>query len=283
MRPLAPELSRSACRRIFIGRGNQMQSKTLHQTDAGIEGNAQFLREVFPAELQEIKTRRQSVLGQDAVWSATSPPSTELGLVGLAFSGGGIRSATYNLGVVQVLAKNGLLKYVDYLSTVSGGGYIGACLSSLFNNPQTGPEGEAFPFRHQPCIEDPYAFRFLRNNSTYLASGGSLDILRIPALLLRGILINLLLFLPFILAAVLLTDLIYGGTIRSEQVESWTGFYQLTPWTLAIFLVWIVVFPLIQWLMRKRLVTKYRDRNAYELSFATGLLVILGIAGLESL
>jgi hypothetical protein len=64
-----------------------MQSKTLHQTDAGIEGNAQFLREVFPAELQEIKTRRQSVLGQDPVWSATSPPSTELGLVGLAFSG----------------------------------------------------------------------------------------------------------------------------------------------------------------------------------------------------
>jgi uncharacterized short protein YbdD (DUF466 family) len=89
--------------------------------------------------------------------------------------------------------------------------------------------------------------------------------------------------LPFILAAVLLTDLIYGGTIRSEQVESWTGFYQLTPWTLAISLAWTVVFPLIQWLMRKRLVTKYRDRNAYELSFAIGLLAIFGVAGLESL
>src|ERR1700687_1842823 len=56
----------------------------------------------------------------------------DLELVGLAFSGGGIRSATFNLGVLQGLERMGLLKFVDYLSTVSGGGYIGswylACL-----------------------------------------------------------------------------------------------------------------------------------------------------------
>jgi hypothetical protein len=49
-------------------------------------------------------------------------------LVGLAFSGGGIRSATFNLGVLQQLQELDLLRYVDYLSTVSGGGYIGAWL-----------------------------------------------------------------------------------------------------------------------------------------------------------
>src|SRR5262245_57727254 len=42
-------------------------------------------------------------------------------LLGLSFSGGGIRSATLNLGVLQGLARCGLLRYVDYLSTVSGG------------------------------------------------------------------------------------------------------------------------------------------------------------------
>ena len=41
-------------------------------------------------------------------------------LVGLALSGGGIRSATFSLGVLQRLAKEGCLKHVDYLSTVSG-------------------------------------------------------------------------------------------------------------------------------------------------------------------
>ena len=54
--------------------------------------------------------------------------------VGLALSGGGIRSASFALGVLQALArKDGphadRLRDVDYLSTVSGGGYIGASLT----------------------------------------------------------------------------------------------------------------------------------------------------------
>ena len=65
---------------------------------------------------------------------------------GLALSGGGIRSATFALGVLQSLCrvrpaiaqtpdeKNALplLARFDYLSTVSGGGYVGAFLSALF-------------------------------------------------------------------------------------------------------------------------------------------------------
>jgi hypothetical protein len=64
-------------------------------------------------------------------------------IVGLALSGGGIRSATFAFGVLQTLAKTAvvapaealtksLLGRVDYLSTVSGGTYIGAFLGSLF-------------------------------------------------------------------------------------------------------------------------------------------------------
>src|SRR5207244_1349740 len=46
------------------------------------------------------------------------PSSVKLGLVGLAFSGGGIRSATFNLGILQGLADLGILQFFDYLSTV---------------------------------------------------------------------------------------------------------------------------------------------------------------------
>lgn len=46
--------------------------------------------------------------------------------VALAFSGGGIRSATFNLGVLQGLQRLKLLRHFDYLATVSGGGYVGA-------------------------------------------------------------------------------------------------------------------------------------------------------------
>lgn len=48
----------------------------------------------------------------------------------LCFSGGGIRSATFGLGVLQGLARRGLLQEFDYLSTVSGGGYLGGWFSA---------------------------------------------------------------------------------------------------------------------------------------------------------
>ena len=52
----------------------------------------------------------------------------------LCLSGGGIRSATFALGVVQALAKRDLLTAFDYLSTVSGGGYLGGWLSAWIKN-----------------------------------------------------------------------------------------------------------------------------------------------------
>nr|WP_255608323.1 patatin-like phospholipase family protein [Methylosinus sp. Sm6] len=48
----------------------------------------------------------------------------------MCLSGGGIRSASFCLGVLQALAQYKLLSGFDYISTVSGGGYIGAWLSA---------------------------------------------------------------------------------------------------------------------------------------------------------
>ena len=48
----------------------------------------------------------------------------------LCLSGGGIRSATFALGVLQGLARLKMLPRFHYLSTVSGGGYIGAWLTA---------------------------------------------------------------------------------------------------------------------------------------------------------
>jgi hypothetical protein len=51
-------------------------------------------------------------------------------VAGLAISGGGIRSATFALGLLESLKDCGLLSKFHYLSTVSGGGYVGAWLSA---------------------------------------------------------------------------------------------------------------------------------------------------------
>jgi hypothetical protein len=58
---------------------------------------------------------------------------TQPSLWGLALSGGGIRSATFSLGVLQVLARNGLLGCFHYQSTISGGGYAGAFVQGLIS------------------------------------------------------------------------------------------------------------------------------------------------------
>ncbi len=58
-------------------------------------------------------------------------------LTGLCFSGGGIRSATFNLGILQGLAVKGWLDQVDYLSSVSGGGYIHSWLAAWLKRKTT--------------------------------------------------------------------------------------------------------------------------------------------------
>jgi hypothetical protein len=61
------------------------------------------------------------------------PAQVRQELVGLAFSGGGVRSASFNLGLTQALDEHGVLRHVDYLSSVSGGSYVGGLLTNLFD------------------------------------------------------------------------------------------------------------------------------------------------------
>ncbi len=83
-----------------------------------------------PDETERLKKLELDFITRNRISDSKRIPGT---LAGLALSGGGIRSATFNLGVVQALAKRGLLSKFDYLSTVSGGGYIGSSLSWFLN------------------------------------------------------------------------------------------------------------------------------------------------------
>lgn len=77
------------------------------------------------------------------------------GLWGLSLSGGGVRSATFCLGVLQALMGKDRMRRFDYMSTVSGGGYIGSCLSSLLSNrTDTGVEPHNSPFNGLRELDD---------------------------------------------------------------------------------------------------------------------------------
>ena len=65
-------------------------------------------------------------------------------IAALCLSGGGIRSASFALGMLQSLAQHGLLTQFHYLSTVSGGGYIASCYSWLRARLKAGNNARVF-------------------------------------------------------------------------------------------------------------------------------------------
>jgi hypothetical protein len=73
-------------------------------------------------------------------------------LFGIALSGGGIRSATFNLGFLRALNARGLLREADYLSTVSGGGYVGAFVQERLR--QTGSYATLFARKELERLRD---------------------------------------------------------------------------------------------------------------------------------
>jgi Patatin-like phospholipase len=136
------ELAVRMFRKIEGGEGKEFVKSASQAVDAGALENELNLRPDLQAhaasitgytpskwllqqELTAIDVRRKKLDIERAERGADPyQHAAKSGLMGLCFSGGGIRSATFNLGVLQGLAELKLLRCFDYLSTVSGGGYI---------------------------------------------------------------------------------------------------------------------------------------------------------------
>jgi hypothetical protein len=105
--------------------------------DEQVQLNRLMLEAVFPEAVVTVDTRQLTLLF-DALRNL---PGAEPTHTALCLSGGGIRSAAFSLGVVQQLARCGVLDKFDYLSTVSGGGYTGSWLSSWAHRRPQGLSG----------------------------------------------------------------------------------------------------------------------------------------------
>jgi len=162
-----------------------------------------FQEEVFPQELAEVANRRANIAESQHVNSLKNNFTTDNDLVGLACSGGGIRSASFCLGVIQFLIKQKLLSKVDYLSTVSGGGYIGSCISALAKD----NSDNLSLLTDKNGRNEPDALNHIRNYSEYLRAGGFMNGLRTPILFVEGVLRSILTFFPVVILAVFITEL----------------------------------------------------------------------------
>jgi hypothetical protein len=135
----------------------------------------------------------------------------------LALSGGGIRSASFGLGVMQALVSAGVLKRLDYLSTVSGGGYIGSALTwflkkGLLGGSPAGTDASNFPFGQPQTgariakdgdeANRNAALDFIRQRGNYLVPTKLLGPVSLAAVALRTSLASLLAY--FLLMAVVM-------------------------------------------------------------------------------
>jgi hypothetical protein len=126
----------------------------------------------------------------------------------LCISGGGIRSATFGLGILQGLARCGLLDKFHYLSTVSGGGYIGSWLTAWIHRADGGLTSVARNLMG-PCEDarpnpEPVEIQNLRSYSNYLSPRLgmlSADSWTLVATYIRNLLLTSLVMIPLLAAA----------------------------------------------------------------------------------
>ncbi|MGA7979323.1 MAG: patatin-like phospholipase family protein, partial [Chromatiaceae bacterium] len=187
--------------------GNEVLKRE-HMTVAARRSGSReaFLRPSPPCYVKSVdhalKARDQELKAYFDAVDAQGALAVPNGLAGLALSGGGVRSATFNLGVLQRLHELGILQKLDYLSTVSGGGYIGCSLTAYVAAAQK----DAFPYSGHDETEqrEGLVLRHLRRFSSYLVARGWLDALAAAFTALGGTLANLLILLPYLLALAVL-------------------------------------------------------------------------------
>jgi len=185
----------------------------------------------FNAILIETAYRHYVANGQTvrALYSAIHQKET----AALCLSGGGIRSATFNLGVLQGLADHRMLNRFHYLSTVSGGGYIGSWLSSWTRRHREGAVGVAKDLARQaadPLLPEVQPIVHLREYSSYLAprpSAFSLDSWTLVATYLRNLLLNWTMLLPFLVALLAIPRLL-ETYVRKSNLTAAHGLGQIS-------------------------------------------------------
>jgi len=195
------------------------------------------LRTLLAQERSALEARRRLALERPAGETGEDDSRLALPRVGLALSGGGVRSATFGLGLLRGLAQRGLLTRIDYLSTVSGGGFVGAMFGRLVTELGIGKAQEVLARSGSPVLD------WLRRNGRYLTPAGARDMGIAAVTYLRAIIAihgeSLLICLPFLLI-VILPHLLQQG-FDGFDAAGWKGWHTLW-WPLALG-VWLLFSP----------------------------------------
>jgi Patatin-like phospholipase len=227
-----PALFRAALEGAGVRRAPAELPQAPLQPDEVYGVNARLLEAAYPGLTGRIDWATADATDEDRLrWMYTVIRQRRH--AALCLSGGGIRSATFNLGILQGLARHGLLGQFHYLSTVSGGGFVGGWLSAWVRRAGIDAvvHGLSDPPR-SPIDPDPHPLAHLRAYGNYLSPKVGLlsaDTWTMVATLLRNVFLNWLVFVPVIAAALMLPRFWMRFVLRGTEygvsgtVSLWVG------------------------------------------------------------
>lgn len=201
---------------VLIEEGEQLFSDSTQRFSQRVAEQRTALQAtnpLSPSDAEQHTDDCKEAVARQAVYAALH--SSPTAPTALCLSGGGIRSATFNLGVLQALASHSLLGRFDYLSTVSGGGYIGSWLTAWIHRMRKGNKGSladvqaalaenGTPNQRRPGQIEPDPITWLRDHSNYLTPRLGLfsaDSWTMVGIVLRNLLLNWLVLLPLLIGA----------------------------------------------------------------------------------
>jgi len=183
------------------------------------------LKDVLVAEHQSIKDPNAKAMDLDQVHRLRNKSNYKA----LCLSGGGIRSATFNLGLLQGLAQSDdKLEEFDYLSTVSGGGFIGSWYSAWKHRDRNGAADLNDPLsslsRKTPrdsTQTEPRPVEHLRSFSNYLSPSLGLlsaDFWTLISVYLRNVCLINLVIVPVVLAVLMAPRIVFTTMTLSPHL-----------------------------------------------------------------
>ncbi|MEX0600886.1 MAG: hypothetical protein WD205_09605, partial [Rhodothermales bacterium] len=235
------------------------------------------------------------------------PPTEQLSPSALCISGGGIRSASFAAGVLQALAAADLLKTFDYLSTVSGGGYIASSLTWLLHDSGRTSVGTAsaaacgtacglgpddFPYgtenpsarddapdRHRDGAAQFRRLSYLKTHGAYLTPGNGIGLASLVAVLLRGAFLSLLAAIP-LTATAFAGVILLSTTLTQHPTEGFAFIWKLGLGVMGFLIVSALLYAVGSVLDRPLAETKskYAFRRRYD-TYAGSLLTVAAALG----
>ncbi|HLL29903.1 MAG TPA: patatin-like phospholipase family protein [Allosphingosinicella sp.] len=180
----------------------------------------------------------------------------------LCLSGGGIRSAAFALGVLQALSAKRLLTHFHYLSTVSGGGYIGSWLQRWIHEEPGGAEAVMVKLGG---VKEPAEVSALRENSNFITPRvgvGSNDTWTALSISGRNIALNWLLFAPLLMFVTVFPNLFAASVMSLPYRTSLVPELPVAPLLVSAIFAWAAAWHVARELPSYRAATTVKPSRA---------------------